>query len=75
MSRRRDTPQQKAREASREARANAHGRHDRQDYSDRDFQHGTQRNETQIEGGQRRNDAGGLEPGNSDMGRKPSGKR
>lgn len=75
MSRRRDTPQQKARETSREARATAHGRHDRQDYSDRDFQHGTQRNETQIEGGQRRNDAGSLEPGNSDMGRKPSGKR
>jgi hypothetical protein len=51
-----------AREQSREDQARRPGEN-RQDFGNREFQRGTQRNETQIEGGQRRDDGGSLAPG------------
>lgn len=53
---------QKARETSRSMQNTNINPHYQQDFASREIQHGTERSETQIEGGQRRNDAGDKEP-------------
>ncbi|MCD6059814.1 MAG: hypothetical protein K0S16_125 [Moraxellaceae bacterium] len=62
MASQRQDPKEKAREQSREDQARQRGEN-RQDFGNREFQRGTQRNETQIEGGIRRDDSGGIAPG------------
>lgn len=62
MARQRRNPRDQARETSREAQTTRRGEV-RQDFGTREFQRGTQRNETQIEGGQRRDDAGNIAQG------------
>lgn len=62
MTRQRRNPRENAREQSREDQAKSPGEV-RQNFGNRDFQRGTQRNETQIEGGIRRDDAGNVAPG------------
>lgn len=62
MTRRSPPSPQKARTASRVAHDTRHTNANSQDFSRREIQHGTQRSETQSEGGPRRDDAGNLAP-------------
>lgn len=62
MSRPTTPPDQKARDASRAAHDTRRTLENRQDFGRREIQHGTPRNETQIEGAARRDDAGNNAP-------------
>jgi hypothetical protein len=62
MASHRQPPQEQARTTSRAAQATNHTHKNQQDFSRRDVKRGTQRSETQTEGGQRRDDAGNLAP-------------
>lgn len=67
MSRSRPTPptaapEQAARDTSRRAHDLRHTNDNPQDFSRREVQRGTQRNETQIEGGRRHDDGGSYAP-------------
>jgi hypothetical protein len=62
MARRLKDRKEQARAQSREDQSRRPGEN-RQDFGNREFQRGTQRNENQIEGGQRRDDGGSIAPG------------
>lgn len=63
MTRPRTPPGQAARQQQRSDRATNDNPHEHQDFASRPVQRGTERNETQIEGGARRNDAGSIDDG------------
>jgi hypothetical protein len=56
-------PQQTRRDQSRSAQTTNQNPHNQQSFASREVQRGTQRNETQTEGGQRRNDGGSIDAG------------
>lgn len=62
MTRKRDPLPQHSRDQSRADRDTRQTHENRQDFSRREVKHGTQRSETQTEGGQRRDDAGNYTP-------------
>lgn len=63
MSRPQTPPDQAARQQQQSDRATNDNPHHRRDFASREVQRGTQRNETQIEGGARRNDGGSVDDG------------
>ncbi|MDF2446023.1 MAG: hypothetical protein K0S46_1259 [Moraxellaceae bacterium] len=57
------SPEQTRRDQSRSAQTTNRNPHQQQSFASRDIQRGTQRSETQVEGGQRRNDGGSPDTG------------
>lgn len=61
MSRKQQNRQQTRRDQSLAAQTTNSNPHNQQSFASRDIQRGTQRSETQSEGGRRRNDAGSID--------------